>query len=53
MSKNNDEELAQQEELDRMIKEYLAKGGEVTECEKFARTENLDIRTVWTKRKKK
>lgn len=52
MSKNNNEELEQQE-IDRMVKEYLAKGGEVTECEKFARTEDLDIRTVWTKRKKK
>ena len=52
MSKKDDVELSE-EDVDRMVKEFLKNGGTVTECEKFARTENLDIRTVWTKRKKK
>lgn len=52
MSKKDDVEMSQ-EDVDRMVKEYLANGGTVTECEKFARTEDLDMKTVWTKRKKK
>jgi hypothetical protein len=52
MSKKDDVEMSQ-DDVDRMVKEYLANGGTVTECEKFARTEDLDMKTVWTKRKKK
>ena len=52
MSKKDDVELTD-EDVDRMVKKYMDSGGTVTACEKFARTEDLDIRTVWTKRKKK
>ena len=42
----------EKEDVD-LIQEYYDKGGEITLCEKFARTENLVISQFKGKKKKK
>jgi hypothetical protein len=41
------------EESKRLMDEYLAKGGKVTTCEPFARTENLEVKGGFYGRKPK
>jgi len=38
-------------ETDRLVKEYLEKGGEITECEPDATTPNIENTYGWGKRK--
>ena len=39
--------------LDQMVKDYLNKGGTVTECEKYARSEGVEYTGGWGKKRKK
>ena len=41
------------ENLDQYVKEYLANGGKVTQCEKYARSEDIEYTVGWGKKKKK
>ena len=41
------------ENLDQMVKDYLKNGGTVTECEKYARSENVEYTGGWGKKRKK
>jgi len=36
-----------------MVKAYLKEGGEVTVCEKYARSENIEFTGGWGKKRKK
>lgn len=38
-------------EIDRLVKDYLAQGGEVTECEPNATTPDIEHSYGWGKRK--
>ena len=42
-----------QEQLDEMVKEFLTTGGEVTQCEKYARSEDIEYTHGWGKKRKK
>ena len=41
------------EESDKAIQEFLAKGGEITQCEPFARTEDIEYKGGFYGKKKK
>lgn len=41
------------DETKRLMDEYLKKGGKITQCEPFARTENIEIKGGFYGRKKK
>jgi len=41
------------DEIEKLIKEYLEKGGKITRCEPMARTENIEIKGGFYGRKKK
>jgi|TARA_B110000483_G_scaffold148201_1_gene176756 hypothetical protein len=41
------------EESERLIKEFLAKGGAIEQCKPFARTENLEVKGGFYGRKPK
>lgn len=41
------------ENLDQLVKDYFARGGVITECEKYARSENVEYTVGWGKKKKK
>lgn len=48
-----EKEQQEKQELDKLVKEYLKKGGEITQCEKFARSENIEYTGgFWGRRKK-
>jgi hypothetical protein len=54
MSVTNNQGLTRSKEdleNDRMVKEYLEKGGVITECEPNARTEEIGYTNSWGKRK--
>lgn len=51
MAKKEETELTE-ENVGKMVKEFLENGGKIKEYEAYARTENLDVKSVWTKRKK-
>ena len=40
-------------ESERLIKEFLAKGGEIEQCKPYARTENLEVKGGFYGRKPK
>ena len=41
------------EESTKAVEEFLKKGGKITQCEPFARTENIEIKGGFYGRKKK
>ena len=41
------------ENLGEYVKEYLASGGTITECEKYARSEDIEYTVGWGKKRKK
>lgn len=43
----------QDEELDRMVKDFFDSGGTVTKFKKYARSEDIEYTTGWGKKRKK
>lgn len=41
------------ENIDQYVKEYLEKGGTITKCEKYARSEEIEYTVGWGKKRKK
>lgn len=41
------------ENIDQYVKQYLENGGKITECEKYARSENIEYTVGWGKKRKK
>ena len=51
MAKQDQAEIEKQE-IDQLVQQYLEKGGEVTVCEKFARSEHIEYTVGWGKKRK-
>lgn len=48
-----EKELKEKQELDKQIKEYLKRGGEITVCPKYQRSEKVEyVGGFWGRRKK-
>ena len=39
--------------LDQLVQDYLKKGGTITQCEKYARSEEIEYTVGWGKKRKK
>jgi hypothetical protein len=42
----------EKQKIDKMVQEYLKEGGEVTVCEKYLRSENIEFTGGWGKKRK-
>lgn len=51
MSITNNQGRTRDDETDRLVKEYLARGGAVTQCEADATTPDIEYSYGWGKRK--
>ena len=52
MNKQDEIDIEAQK-INEMVKAYLKEGGEVTVCEKYARSENIEFTGGWGKKRKK
>ena len=41
------------ENLDQLVEQYLKNGGDITVCEKYARSEDIEYTVGWGKKRKK
>lgn len=41
------------ENLDQLVEQYLENGGDITVCEKYARSEDIEYTVGWGKKRKK
>lgn len=41
------------ENLDQLVKQFLDNGGTITECKKYARSDDIEYTVGWGKKKKK